>query len=64
MKEKHHWMFPLHTNRLQHLYLILCNDVDGKVVKKILYPISPAFIQIFAVLLDKNAEEINTELCY
>jgi hypothetical protein len=28
--EKHHWMFSLQANHLQHLYLILCNDVDCK----------------------------------
>jgi hypothetical protein len=33
MKEKHHWIFPLHSNYLQHLYLILCNDVDCKVME-------------------------------
>jgi hypothetical protein len=36
MKEKHHWMFPLHANHLQHLYLILCNDVDCKVIEIII----------------------------
>jgi hypothetical protein len=33
MEEKHHWMFPLHANHLQHLYLIRCNDVDCEVVE-------------------------------
>jgi hypothetical protein len=26
-------MFPLRANHLQHLYLILCNDVDCKVIQ-------------------------------
>jgi hypothetical protein len=33
MKEKLHWMFPLYANHLQHLYLILCNDVDCTVIE-------------------------------
>jgi hypothetical protein len=28
-----HWMFLLHANYSQHLYLILCNDVDCKVIE-------------------------------
>jgi hypothetical protein len=41
MKEKHHWTFPLHVNHLQHLYLILCNDLDCKVTEIIIIIIYP-----------------------
>jgi hypothetical protein len=39
MKEKHHWRFPLHANHL-HLYLILCIDVDCKVIGKKIFLLS------------------------
>jgi hypothetical protein len=49
-------MFPLQASHLQHLYLILCNDVDCKEAiynKKKYFPIkgSVPFIQIFTELL-------------
>jgi hypothetical protein len=56
LSETHHWMFPLQANHLQHIYLILCSEVDCKEAQLLIKKLFETLCSLEHRTTDKFAE--------